>query len=253
MSFGSSTLAKGAKGSDVEELQIRLAGFRGTIWDGDFGPGTELQVLAFQRDYMKMENLTGVVEEETFQALRHFAEEYTIDFEELKCACGECGDFGQDRFKGEYRAGKPEVEAYHRREYPGIHQAILHAYRAAQFYAEESGFDSPSISCGYRCWIHNQQKGRESTNHMGKAIDFDFFLKEGEDKRDDCNRCDAVRAVLVEKCNFQIGWGAHNMKSLEPSRIAPSWIHMDVRCYSPQYLADRYFVKSIDEPEGNGP
>ena len=26
--------------------------------------------------------------------------------------------------------------------------------------------------------------------------------------------------------------------------IAPTWIHMDVRCYEPRYLADEYFVKS---------
>ena len=43
MEDGARELQKGTKGLDVRELQIRLAGFRGTMPDGDFGPGTELQ------------------------------------------------------------------------------------------------------------------------------------------------------------------------------------------------------------------
>jgi len=43
MEYGDRELKKGTKGLDVRELQIRLAGFRGTMPDGDFGPGTELQ------------------------------------------------------------------------------------------------------------------------------------------------------------------------------------------------------------------
>jgi len=35
----------------------------------------------------------------------------------------------------------------------------------------------------------------------------------------------------------------NNRKSLEPSNIALSWIHMDVRNYSSNYLDDKYFVK----------
>jgi len=41
-------LQKGQLGDDVVELQLRLAGFRGTLLDGDFGPGTELQAKVFQ-------------------------------------------------------------------------------------------------------------------------------------------------------------------------------------------------------------
>ena len=62
MAFGSKQLKRGDKGKDVVELQLRLAGFRGTTWDGDFGPGTELQVIAFQRDYMKRANPSGKVD-----------------------------------------------------------------------------------------------------------------------------------------------------------------------------------------------
>lgn len=244
MSFRQNTLSRGASGAEVEELQLRLAGFRGTIWDGEFGPGTEIQVIAFQREYMGMSKPTGMVEKDTFEAIERFAKEFPIDLNKLKCTCGQCGGFGQGQFKGKYLDKKLIVEAYHRYEYPGIHKAILHSFRAAQFYAKKAGHGNPLVTCGYRCWIDNKKKGRSSTNHMGKALDIDFPMQTGDTKRDDCERCDAVRGILVEKCNFQIGWGAANRKALEPSQIAPSWIHMDVRCYPSKYLNDKYFVKS---------
>ena len=245
--LGSAVLGRSDSGPEVVELQIRLAGFRGTVWDGDFGPGTELQVLAFQRDYMRMSDPTGRADENIYEALRRFAEDYPVDFEQLKCPCGECGGFGQGRFANEYRDGYPEIEAYHRREYPGIHKATLHTFRAARFYGSLSEELALDLTCGYRCWINNDRKGRQSTNHMGKALDCDFPGQPEEDKRDDLNRCDRLRGQLVEKSNFQIGWGASNRKSLEPSSIAPTWIHMDVRQYSRRYLADRFFVTSAEQ------
>lgn len=250
MSFGDRILERGARGPEAAELQIRLAGFRGTTWDGAFGPGTEMQVLTFQRDYMGMVNPTGIVEADTFEAIDRFADEFSVDFAKLKCACGRCDGFGHGKFKGEYRAGKPKIEAYYNYEYPGIHKAILQAFRACQFYVRKAGFDPPFPTCGYRCWINNEQKGRKSTNHMGKAIDIDFPMKPGDDKRDDQKRCDDARGILVEKCGFQIGWGAGNKKALEPARIAPTWIHMDVRCYAPKFLDEKFFVKSIEELDG---
>ena len=42
-------LKRGDKGADVVELQMRLAGFRGTVPDSDYGPGTELQVVTLDR------------------------------------------------------------------------------------------------------------------------------------------------------------------------------------------------------------
>lgn len=247
MKFGEKTLQRGNKGPDVEVLQLLLAGFLGTDWDGDFGPGTELQVMAFQQDYMKMNAPPGIVSDETFTAIRHFAQTYSIDFEKIKCLCGECNGYGKNRFKNKYRTGKPKIETYYRYEYPGIHKAILNTFRAAQFYADQAGFDIPYPTSGYRCWVNNTQKNRHSTNHMGKALDIDFPLKATEDKRDDCNRCDAVRGLLVEKCGFQIGWAANDKKALEPAHIAPSWIHMDVRCYSRKYLNTKYFAKNTQD------
>jgi hypothetical protein len=246
MSFGDDVLQRGSNGAEVVELQLRLSGFRGTSWDGDFGPGTELQVNTFQRDVMGLSNVTGIADQQTVQALFEFANQHPIDFDTIRCPCGECGGFGQGRFAGEYRSGKPEIEAYHQREYPGIHKAILHAYRAATFYLVRDNYPTPILSSGYRCWINNEQKNRVSTNHMGKALDVDFPLPSGEDKRDDGKRCDAARGLLVERANFQIGWSGGNCKALEPSNIAPTWVHMDVRCFSTKYLADQYFVTTAD-------
>lgn len=247
MSVSSKNLARGDSGKKVRELQLRLAGFRGTDWDGQFGPGTELQVITFQRDYMGMESPDGIAGPNTFKALKQFARDYPVRFAKLKCPCGTCEGFGQGRFKNKYRNGQEGLERYHRYEYPGIHKAILNTFRAAQFYLRKEDFNLPYLTSGYRCWINNEQKGRTSTNHMGKALDCDFPLGEGEDKRDDMNRCDAARSILVEKCNFQIGWSGRNQKSLEPSNIAPSWIHMDVRSYDKVYLKDDYFVTSTAE------
>ena len=248
--LGKTVLRKGATGAEVAELQIRLAGFRGTIWDGEFGPGTELQIRTFQRDYMGLTKPTGVADLETYEALQRFAISYSIDFGKVACPCRQCGGYGQGQFANQFREGKPEIEAFHKREYPGVHKAILHSYRAARFYAGSSEEAPFFLTCGYRCWINNKRHGRKSTNHMGKALDCDFQLQEGEDKRDDQRRCDRFRGVLAEKANFQIGWAASNRKALEPSAIAPTWIHMDVRQYSRRYLDDRYFVKTLEELDG---
>jgi hypothetical protein len=242
VAFGDTEIKRGDKGAAVTELQLRLAGFRGTLWDGSFGPGTELQVMCFQRDYMAQQQPSGRVDDETFNALFQFEQDFPVPLDPLRCPCGRCGGFGQGRFKDEYAPG-PQTEQNYKYEYPGIHKAILHSYRGAAFYLERAGFPPPTVTSGYRCWINNRDKGRTSTNHMGKAIDLDFPLAAGESKRDDVTRCDAGRGVLVELANFQIGWTASNRKALEPANIAPTWIHMDVRNYDRKYLHERFFAR----------
>ena len=244
MAFGDRYLARGDTGQEVEELQVRLAGFRGTIPDGVFGPGTELQVIAFQKDYMAVPTPSGEVDASTYDAVGEFAGRYPIDFSPLRCPCGECEGFGQGRFEGQFRDGKPRVEAFHRYEYPGIHRMLLWAYRAALHYHPEERF---VITSGYRCAVRNEQTGRSSTNHHGKALDFDAVGAEGEDRREDMNRCERIRGALVEKSNAQIGWSAPNRKSLEPANIAPTWVHYDVRSYQREYLADRMFCSNPEE------
>lgn len=248
--YGERPLRRGDEGPDVVELQMRLAGFRGTIPDGEFGPGTELQVMAFQRDWMKLPTPTGHVDESTYDAMDEFAADHTIDFKALACDCKICDGFGRGQFKGEYVSDRPRVEAHHRYEYPGVHRMILWAYRAAIFYCRKKGLGI-EITSGYRCSENNRLKGRTSTNHHGKAIDFD--VTGITDKRVDADLCEQIRGSLVETANAQIGWGASNRKSLEAKDLAPTWVHYDVRSYEQRYLEDRYFVRAPDELDGRRP
>jgi putative peptidoglycan binding protein len=245
--YGERELKKDLTGEDVIELQVRLAGFRGTLPDGKFGPGTELQVARFQTDYMNLSKPTGVADQETMDAIDAFAEQFPIDLEALKCPCGVCNGFGQSKFKGRYRTAKPKIEAYYRYEYPGVHRMLLWAVRSLFLYMKELDF---IFTSGYRCSVNNEQKKRSSTNHHGKAIDLDVSLKPGEDKRDDMNQCEMIRGLLVERSNAQIGWTANNRKSLEPANIAPTWIHYDVRSYDRRYLGDRFFCTTLEELDG---
>jgi hypothetical protein len=240
-SYGTRLLSKGMLGADVEELQIRLAGFRGTLLDGEFGPGTELQVTKFQADVMGQSAPSGVADSLTLKAIDAFADWFPIDFAQLKCHCGKCDGFGRGNFKGKY-LGNQKTEAFHLYEYPGIHRMLLWAVRSAYFYMPEHRF---SFSSGYRCSVDNQQKHRNTTNHCGKAVDLDIRPEAGETKHDDALKCHVIRGQLVELSNAQIGWNAKNRKSLEPDNVAPTWIHYDVRSYEPRYLADHYFCTDL--------
>jgi hypothetical protein len=244
MDYGERELKRDCKGPDVAELQIRLAGFRGTVPDGDFGPGTERQVMNFQKDFMKRANPGGIVDRATFEAIDKFADVYPFNFRDLKCPCGQCEGFGQAQFKGRYVTGQPKLEMFNRYEYPGIHRMLLWAVRAAFFYMPQHEF---VITSGYRCSVNNIQHGRTSTNHHGKAIDIDIVTKRGEDKRDDMTKCEAARGCIVETAHAQVGWAASNRKALEPSNIAPTWVHYDVRCYEAKYLKDEFFCANLKE------
>ena len=250
MEYGERILRKGLSGPDVVELQIRLAGFRGTVPDGDFGPDTELQVVRFQADYMKMETPTGLADGATVAATDQFAADYPINFNRLKCPCGTCGGFGQGLFKGRYVAGRPKTEAFYRYEYPGIHRMILWASRAIMLYMPEHDF---TFNSGYRCSVDNARKGRRSTNHHGKAVDLGIAPGPGEGRHDGLEKCNAVRAKLVETAHAQVGWGATNRKALEPQEIAPTWVHYDVRCYRRRYLKDEYFCKTLKALDNKKP
>lgn len=241
MAYGERILRRDTQGDDVVELQLRLAGFRGTLPDGDFGPGTELQVKAFQRDFMRLPAPTGIVDRATFQAIDDLARRFPIDFDTLRCRCGTCSGFGQGKFKGLYFGGV-KTEQNHRYEYPGIHRMILWAARALFAYRADLRF---VFSSGYRCSVDNQIHQRTTTNHHGKAVDIDIVLAPGMGKREDMDRCNEVRGLLVEKSNAQVGWLGANRKSLEPADIAPTWVHYDVRSYEPQYLKDSFFCRDL--------
>jgi len=236
-------LTRGSTGPRVEALQLALAGFRGTVPDGVFGPGTELQVIQFERDFMGRSTPSGVVDSRVIDALCSFQARYRLKFGALHCPCGDCGGFGNGRGRGQYRPGVPAVEAYHLCEYPGLHRMLLWAIRAAMFYVGGRFGWALVLTSGYRCAARNQQRCRMSTNHHGKAIDFDI-ISDSADKREDMRRCDVVRGLLTETAAGQIGWGAPNRKALEPAAIAPTWLHYDIRCYEYRYLGDRFFVQS---------
>src|SRR5215470_9110160 len=244
MAYGDRELKSGDNGPDVVELQIRLAGFRGTVPDGNFGAGTQLQVVKFQQDFMGMANTTGVADADTFAQIRAFGARFPIDFAALRCPCGICDGFGRAQFEGQYAPGAARIEQNYLYEYPGVHRMILWALRAVFFYCKDYTF---AITSGYRCAERNKQQGRSSTNHHGKAVDIDTVAPPIADKREDMQRCDLIRGVIVEKANAQIGWGATNRKSLEPSDIAPTWVHYDVRSYAAEYLTDDFFCRSLAE------
>lgn len=241
MAYGERVLKKNMSGEDVAELQLRLAGFRGTLPDGEFGPGTELQVKVFQTDYMGLAAPSSVVDGATFAAIDEFARRFPLDFAPLRCPCGICAGFGQGRYKGLYFGSVPQ-EQFCRYEYPGIHRMILWSARALFFYRRDLRF---SFTSGYRCSIDNERHGRNTTNHHGKAVDIDMALDPGMGKREDLERCNEVRGLLVEKSNAQIGWLGSNRKSLEPSDIAPTWVHYDVRSYEAKYLRDEFFCTDL--------
>lgn len=241
--YGERVMQRGMQGSDVEELQIRLAGFGGTVPDGDFGPGTEAQVKQFQRDVMKMNDPTGIADQETLQAIRDFAKRYPIDFDALKCPCGTCSGFGQGKSRGLFRDGQ-QTERNNLYEYPGIHRMLLWAVRGVMFYNPDYTFP---ISSGYRCSVYNEQKGWTTTNHHGKAVDLDPKPVK-DDKLSDEDRCENIRQSIVNTGKAVIDWSALNRKSLESAKVgAKTWVHYDVRSYEPKYLEDRFFCTAAQE------
>ena len=260
MTFGERELKRGDVGRDVTELQLRLAGFMGTVWDGDFGPLTEQQVIVFQRDVMAMPDPSGIVDQATYDALDAFAARFPISFDgNLGCTVcphgggGNCtGErFGQGRFLAVFH-DREQSERSHQYEFPGLHKAVLHTYRAFSFYAEAAGLPSPLITSGYRCHVNNILKGRRSTNHMGKALDFTFST--AGTNLDLRAVCQQARQLLVDKSFCQVRWDHPNQKALEPGVqerpgefTAPTWVHLDVREYDrPRYLGDHFFVRSAE-------
>ena len=236
-------LSIGMNGPDVQELQIKLAGFNGSAPDGDFGPGTKAQIIQFEKDYMKRDPI-GCADQPVFDAITDFANKFPFDFNQIKCKCGKCSGFGNGLYKGQYEQNLPQIEVYNLYEYPGVHKVTLWAARAIRFYYSQFSF---IITSGYRCQQDNIEHNRTSTNHRGKAVDLDIPLKIDEEKSVNITRCNGIRNKMVEIGNFQIAWSINNKKAFEPSNIAPTWVHLDVRQFDQKYLTDNFFVKSLQE------
>lgn len=235
--FGSRILQVNDSGDDVKELQIRLSGFKNAgVPDGVYTTKTKLSVMTFQRDYMKIPP-SGIVDRQTFDATQSFGSQFPIfsRYPNLRCPCNDpaCqvtnGGYGHNDNLG-YRNGKPAIEAYNRKEYLGVHRMLLWACRAIIFYNPQYTW---SINSGFRCRSDNLLRGRQSTNHMGKAVDLDC----GNEPESN-----ASRRKIVERCLAQIGWNSSNKKALEPGYIAPTWVHIDVRTLDSDYLEPEFFV-----------
>lgn len=156
-----------------------------------------------------------------------------------KCTTG----FGKGRFSGKtILEGKKladntdistqAVDLHDAKEYDGVDKALLWAVRALMHRAT---IDRIAVVSGYRCWhdnyLHTDERRwrhRRLTLHFGKSIEFMHAgtcadpgngieyreVENGEwtsigwDYKDKpvCGRCDAIRAVALEKCGFQSRW-----------------------------------------------
>jgi GH24 family phage-related lysozyme (muramidase)/LysM repeat protein len=250
-----SCIKLGDQGPLIEELNIRLTGFGGTISSPEplnkFTAKTEAAVRHFQRDYMLAPE-TGRVCGPFLRALDEFGKKFPIKLSSMKCACGHCKGFGNGltNAKSVGLAGKAGTE------YPGIHRALLWAFKAAQFYIgvkdKSLGYRFLRVSSGYRCWHNNKAHGRTSTNHMGNALDLQFA--EGSS----ATRCkgaaiDVIRdQIFVKRLGAQRRWKKPNMLSLEEaSDGATSWVHVDVREFSSMYKDSRYYAVTQAAVDGD--
>ncbi len=235
-------IKKGDHGPVVEELNIRLAGFGGGVPKDVFDDETEKKVKQFQSLYMKMAQPTGLFDVDTAKNMDEFSDKYTINLESFKCKCGGCTGFGNAKFKEDSK----------KHEYPGMHRSLLWALKGLFSYIKEVDLTFHEISSGYRCWTDNKQHNRESTNHMGKAMDLTFYESKTSVKKKAVKEdCDKVRKLLEKKINGQIRWKDKNKFSMEPSDksypkefVATNWVHIDVREFEKKYLEDRFFCKS---------
>jgi len=256
--FSSPIFKRGDKNELIREVNIRLAGFGGNVPTDNFDERTEKTIKQFQRDYMKVSE-TGMIDLNVLKSIDSFQEKYPIDkfFQQAKCRCGKCDGFGSQSHISERQDNKIN-ERSRKYEYPGIHRTLFWVLRAWQFYLSE--YDSnklivTAISSGYRCWVDNRNHSRSSTNHMGKALDL-HVTKNGARNE---NVIDDSRDVLISYSAAQYRWSIADRISLEPGSrakvstdkaLAKTWVHYDVRSFSLIYLDDRYFVKSINDING---
>ncbi|KFA57987.1 hypothetical protein GAPWKB11_1958 [Gilliamella apicola] len=261
---------KGDKHEIIREINIRLAGFGGNVPTDEFTERTENMIKQFQRDYMQVEE-TGVVDIKVIQAIDRFQEEYPIEtyFAQAKCKCSTlklvkgdkaCGGFGNGKFE-QQKQNANTIEMYRKYEYPGLHRTLFWVLRAWKFYLyhlDQRNMKIELVKSGYRCWSDNNAHNfRQSTNHMGKALDIHMIYNNTKISLE--NLCDDAREVMISYCNAHYRWNVGNVISLEvgmrektpkDTAIAATWIHFDVRSFELKYLEDKYFVKSAEQVNG---
>jgi predicted chitinase len=278
---GKYCIKKGDKSELIREVNIRLSGFGGNVPTDVFTDRTEKMIKQFQKDYMKVPE-TGKICGNVLRAIDDFSTKFDISstfWGQIKCSCGtkgkeatsklrgtketnNCKGFGDGTGKGTYKS-TTKTEAFHKYEYPGLHRSLLFGFKALQYYFSlQKTYTIDSFSSGYRCRFKNYT----TTNHQGKAIDMQFSkgtwairgaqdknLKELRDMRDN---------IFVKYLGAQKEWPDKDKFSIEPIDLLYdknknprydhtfSWIHMDVREFSTEYLDDKYFCKSATELNG---
>ncbi len=219
--------------NDNQILQCNLAAFGSCTKygpDGKLGDAFYKSVKLFKSKIMKHVNPTGAIDDNVRSAIHDMIS--NLNPFKLKCKCGECEGFGHGSMLDQYRDGKPHIEAYCQYEYPYIsHMTIGAAAGIIAMYPDETW----EISSGYRCHIDNKQHGRTSTNHMGKAIDLRPVSIPFNNRAE---YCDNIRNELVSLSTFQDGWSESNKLALEPSRIAPTWVHLDCRQFDHKWIIE---------------
>jgi hypothetical protein len=251
-------IKKGDKNELIREINIRLAGFGGNVPTDEFTDRTEKMIRQFQRDYMTVQE-TGKICGNVLRAIDEFQEKYTIHFDDIKCKCGKCNGFGNGKFQ-ENKQNNNILEAYRKYEYPGIHRSLVWSLRAVMFYSsikvKQLGYSVKCIASGYRCDEDNKQHRRNTTNHMGKALDLHFNKngKRTQKRPDIILEMEEIRLKIFNKyLGAKWDWkiGQQNIFNLESTAYgAKTWVHFDVREYDLQYLKDDYFATTINDLNG---
>ena len=255
-------LKLGDRGALVEELNIRLTGFGGTVQApkplNEFTSKTEAAVRQFQRDYMDVPE-TGRVCGRFLKALDDFRTRFPIDLTKMRCPCGHCHGFGNgytdSRAVGMF-SDTAHTHPYPGTEYPGMHRAVLWGLRAALFYTAVKDHDLTytflRVSSGYRCWHDNRAHDRRSTNHMGNALDLQFKKGTATTRCEGADVDKLRNKVFVKRLGAQLSWSEDNMVSLETAaQGATSWVHMDVREYDTQYKDSRFYAVAQAVADGD--
>jgi len=220
--------------NDNQILQCKLSAFGACNKygpDGALGGAFTKAVKLFQSKVMGLDDdsCDGLMSNDVSAAIDAMEQSVEAD---MHCKCGNCSGFGNGLYRDEYREGKAHVEAYYQYEYPGISlMTKWAAYGIMAMYPDAKWV----LTCGYRCHEDNKAHGRSSTNHMGKAIDICPTIHTGDER---ATMCDNIRNELAATGAFQIGWSHTNKLALEPSHIAPTWVHLDCRCFNRKWIED---------------
>lgn len=245
----SACLKIGDQGPLIEELNIRLHGFGGTMvpnkpWD-EYTEKTAKAVKQFQRDFMKTSE-TGVVCGDVLRALDLFRSSYPINMAHFKCQCNSCGGFGRGyTSSASVQYFQSNGQPYSGTERPGIHRALLWTLRAAKFYVATVdvalGYNFFEINSGYRCWQRNKEIHRKTINHMGNALDIRFKKNNVTCSGNVLQRL--REDIFIKRIKARMGWGNHYGFAMESNAEgAASWVHIDMRDVIAPWDHSRYYA-----------